>query len=299
MSTGDAFRRDRPEPSGDAAPSGGGRERRNRRPWLLLILLLLLLIVLVVGALILWRSLGGELSGTASASDSIDSSPKPKVTLKNEAGQVSVEGVNSLRKVEFDATKHALGENPAEAKQNASDVPVDVSREGGEISLQTNGGRNTGADYTLRVPAGSTVEVESGAGRVRVQGVDGSVKVVAEAGDVSVSQVKGSVNIEAPKGDVDVADISTDTGQTEIKVGAGDVSLKDLVVGTLETSVEAGDVVLSGRFSGNGRVFVDTGSIEAQIPAEDTRELTLEARVGEVERKDAGDEPSGKKKEGS
>jgi len=46
-------------------------------------------------------------------------------------------------------------------------------------------------------------------------------------------------------------------------------------------------VVLSGRFSGNGRVFVETGTITTRLPAEDTRELTLEANVGEVEREDA------------
>jgi hypothetical protein len=45
-------------------------------------------------------------------------------------------------------------------------------------------------------------------------------------------------------------------------------------------------VIVSGRFSGNGRIFVGTGDITTRLPAEDARELTLEANVGKVERED-------------
>jgi hypothetical protein len=41
---------------------------------------------------------------------------------------------------------------------------------------------------------------------------------------------------------------------------------------------------VSGRFSGSGRVLVETGSIDARIPPEDARELTFETRVGEISR---------------
>jgi hypothetical protein len=67
----------------------------------------------------------------------------------------------------------------------------------------------------------------------------------------------------------------------------GDVSLEDLILGTLEASVEAGDVTFSGRFSGGGRVTVETGDIVARLPPEDTRDLTLETRIGSVLRESA------------
>lgn len=266
--------------------SFGGRERRSGRPWLLVALLALVIIALIVGAMILWRSLGTNLSGTVTTSDSVDTGADPKVTLTNTAGQISVEGVNDLRKVEFEATKHALGKDPSTAKQNAADVQVDIAREGGEVSLQTNGGRGSGADYVLRVPTGASVEVESEAGDVDVTWLNGAVSIVAEAGDVRVSKIKDSVRVEAPQGDVSVSEIKTDTGQTELEVGSGDVDLENLIVGTLEVSVESGDVIVAGRFSGNGRIFVDTGDITTRLPAEDARELTLEANVGKVERED-------------
>ena len=121
--------------------------------------------------------------------------------------------------------------------------------------------------------------------------------MLAEAGDVAVRGAGGDVEIEAPQGDVTVEDVNTDTGQATLEVGSGDVELRDIVVGTLETRVEVGDVNLSGRFSGSGRISVETGSITATLPPEDTRELTLQTTVGKVTREnppgDAGSDDEG------
>jgi DUF4097 and DUF4098 domain-containing protein YvlB len=255
---------------------------------LLLLFALLLLALLAVAAILLWRSLGESISGTSITTDSIDSAgPEPRVRLANAAGQVRVEGVKGSRSVDYEATRYAMAADPAAAKQRASEVPVDISREDSKIVIETDGGEDTGADYTLRVPTGSSVEVESEVGDVEVSGISGNVTVGAEAGDVRVRDVGGDVKVEAPRGEVSVGDVNTDTGSANLEVGVGDVSLEDLILGTLEASVEAGDVTFSGRFSGGGRVTVETGDIVARLPPEDTRDLTLETRIGSVLRESA------------
>ena len=255
---------------------------------LLLSFALLLLGLLAVAAILLWRSLGKSVSGTSIARDSIDSAgPDPRVRLANAAGQVRVEGVKGSRSVDYEATRYAMAADPAAAKQQASEVPVNISREDSKIVIETDGGEDTGADYTLRVPTGSSVEVESEVGDVEVSGISGNVTVGAEAGDVRVRDVGGDVKVEAPRGEVSVGDVNTDTGSANLEVGVGDVSLEDLILGTLEASVEAGDVTFSGRFSGGGRVTVETGDIVARLPPEDTRDLTLETRIGSVLRESA------------
>jgi DUF4097 and DUF4098 domain-containing protein YvlB len=255
---------------------------------LLLLFALLLLALLAVAAILLWRSLGESISGTSITTDSIDSAgPEPRVRLANAAGQVRVEGVKGSRSVDYEATRYAMAADPAAAKQRASEVPVDISREDSKIAIETDGGEDTGADYTLRVPTGSSVEVESEVGDVEVSGISGNVTVGAEAGDVRVRDVGGDVKVEAPRGEVSVGDVNTDTGSANLEVGVGDVSLEDLILGTLEASVEAGDVTFSGRFSGGGRVTVETGDIVARLPPEDTRDLTLETRIGSVLRESA------------
>jgi hypothetical protein len=251
---------------------------------MLALVVVLLVVVLALGVILLLRSLGESVSGTSVTRESIKSGSEPRVRLVNGPGQVSVEGVEDLETVEYEVVRYAQGPDPAAAKRNASEVPVDFSREDSTLVLQTDGGRDTGADYALRVPSGSAVEIESEAGDVQVAGLSSSVTVAAKAGDVEVRGSGGSVTVEAAQGDVTISGMNTETGQAELTVGSGDVALEDLVLGTLEASVEAGDVVLSGRFSGGGRVVVETGSIAARIPPEDTEELYLEARVGDVVR---------------
>jgi DUF4097 and DUF4098 domain-containing protein YvlB len=259
------------------------RGRAFRASPLLLVVGVLILVLLAVAALLLWRSLGDSISGTSVAKDSIDSAgPKPHVRLKNAAGQIRVEGVEDSESVEYEATRYAMGSDPATAKQRASEVPVDISREDSKITIQTDGGRDTGADYALRMPAGGSVEIEAEAGDVEVSDLTGNIQVTAEAGDVTIDGVGGGVDVSVPQGDVTIANVNTDTGGAELEVGSGDVSLENLILGTLEAGVEAGSVTLSGRFSGDGRVSVETGDIIARLPAEDTRDLTLETRIGSV-----------------
>jgi len=300
-------RRSGREVPGGADPTefgpAGERERRRRpgSPLLLAAIVGLLVVVLVFGVILLLRTLGDSVSDTSVTRESIKSGPNPHVRLVNGPGQVRVEGAEDLKAVEYKAVRYARGPDPAAAKQNASEVPVDFSRDDSALVLKTDGGRDTGADYTLRVPARSAVEVESGAGDVQVTGISGNVTVKADAGDVEISNVGGSVTVEAPQGDVNLSGMNTETGQAELTVGSGDVAMQDLVLGTLETSVEAGDVTLSGRFSGSGRVAVGTGSIEARIPFEDAKNLTLETSVGEVVREGAPEgsgEGSGQKSKG-
>jgi hypothetical protein len=271
-----------------APAEGGGRGRLigslGRRVVPLVVGLLLL--ALVVGAVLLWRSYGDRAGGTSVYEDSVESGAEPVVRITNGPGRVRVEGVEKQENVKISAKRYARGSSPASAKENAARVPVDITHDGSTLEISSDGGRGTGADYELKVPSGSTVEVESATGDVEVSDLANDVTIRAQEGDVTVKNVKGSVMIEAPQGDVMVEAVSTETGNAEITVGAGDLDLKDLVIGLMEARVEAGDVNLSGRFSGGGRVFVETGSINARLPSGDAKDLDLETRVGEVTRKD-------------
>ncbi|HEV8044655.1 MAG TPA: DUF4097 family beta strand repeat-containing protein [Rubrobacter sp.] len=264
----------------------GGLSGRPDRGLVPLVVVGLLLLALVIGGILLWLSYGDRAGGASVYEDSIESGPEPALRLLNGLGRVRVEGVEGQESVEISARRYARGRNPAAAKENAADVPVNVASEGSTIEISSDGGRGTGVDYDLRVPPGSTVEVDSEAGDVEVSGLDNTVTVLARSGDVSVEDIQGSIGIESQAGDVTVGSVSTETGNAEINVGSGDLELTDLVVGILEAHVEAGDVALLGRFSGSGSISVETGSIDVRLPSEDAKDLVFEARVGQVSRDD-------------
>lgn len=255
---------------------------------LLMILLLVILVALALGALFAWRSFGSDISGKSVVKDSINSGPNPQVRISNPRGSIRVEGVNDLQSVEFEVTKYAIGSDEDEARRRASEVTSNLSRDGSVFVIEADERRGTGADYTLRIPEDGSVEVESGAGDVSVNGVEGDVRVSAEAGDVTVSETRGSAYVEAQQGDVEISDVRTDAGRAEVEVGVGDLEIENLVVGTLDARVGTGDVILSGRFSGDGVVLVQTGDVVVEVPPEDTAELELKARIGDVVRQNGG-----------
>lgn len=261
------------------------RERSSGSSLLVVVVALLLLALLVAAAVFLWRTLGDEVPGASVARDSIDSGREPRVEITNGSGDVSVDGAGDSEAVDYEVTRYAVAGDSAAARSAASEVPVDVSREGSTVTLGTGGGE-TGADYSVGVPSGGDVEVESEEGDVEVVGLDGDVTVRAQSGDVTVRDVAG----EAGGGDVVVGSVRTDTGNVELAVESGDVSLEDLIVGTLEATVETGDVSLSGSFSGGGRVSVGTGDVTARLPSGNATELDLETLVGQVSREAPGED---------
>ena len=274
------------------------RDRPPRSGTLTILAGLLFLVLLVILAVFLLRMLGDEVPGASVARDSIDSAREPKVSITNGPGDVAVEGTSGPEVVEYEVTRYAVAGDPEAARSAASEVPIDVSREGSTVTLETDGGGETGADYAVRMPAGGDVEVEVEEGDVEVTGLDGSVTVRAESGDVTVRDSAGDVTVEAEQGDVTVGGMRTDTGNLELTVGSGDVTLDDLIVGTLEAAVEAGDVTLSGRFSGEGRVSVETGDITADLPSGDATNLALETVVGGVSRESSDGSQDGERGEG-
>jgi hypothetical protein len=249
----------------------------------------LLLLALVAGVLLLRLSYGDRAGNTSVFEDSIESGSEPVVRLVNGPGRVRIEGVEGSESVDISAKRYARGSSSAAAKENAAEVPVNLSGEGSLLEISSDGGGGVGVDYDLSVPPGSVVEVESEVGDVEVSGLNNNARVRVAGGDVTLEDVRGSITIEAPRGDVAVESSGTETGRAEITIGSGDLHLEDLVIGILESEIEAGDVTLSGRFSGSGSILVETGSIIVRLPSEDARELDLQTRVGEVVRADEQD----------
>ncbi len=126
-----------------------------------------------------------------------------------------------------------------------------------------------------KVPAGRDVELETGGGDVRVNGIEGGVKAKSGGGDLDVEDCHGPVSLTTGGGDIEVERCQ---GSLAVKTGGGDVSVQTCS-GKVECKTGGGDVKLTDCGSG---VHVKTGG--GDIDAEDCRGgVTLLTGGGNVE----------------
>lgn len=79
--------------------------------------------------------------------------------------------------------------------------------------------------YTLHVPSGVTVDVETVNGRIAAQNIDGNVKAATVNGDVAVSTTKGTVNAETVNGSI-IASMASlpDSGNVHLETVNGSIT---------------------------------------------------------------------------
>lgn len=123
-------------------------------------------------------------------------------------------------------------------------------------------GTDVHADVAIGVPAGRSVAVHVGAGKVNATNVNGSLAIDASSADVQVSGGQGSLSVDVGSGTVDVTGAP---GNISIDTGSGDVSL-DLAEAPLELSIDTG-----------------SGDITMRLPASTGARLSLETSGGQIE----------------
>lgn len=133
------------------------------------------------------------------------------------------------------------------------------------------------ADLRMLVPAGRSVTVHQGVGRVQVTNVNGRLQVRAASAAVRAQGTRGSLDVEAGSGALEVRDAQ---GDVAIATGSGAVTLAG-IRGT-RVAVETG----SGRVNGSDvraeELTVDVGSGAVELARVSAREVAVETGSGAV-----------------
>ncbi len=138
------------------------------------------------------------------------------------------------------------------AKENAALVPIEVTRDGETLRIETKypeghgfwGGNsvNVSVDYKLWIPEKASLEVKSVSGDVKVAAIGGAARLGSVSGDVElggaagadVNLVSGNVTVENILGDAYLKTVSGDVKATKVKGSveaesvSGDIELKDV-----------------------------------------------------------------------
>lgn len=98
-------------------------------------------------------------------------------------------------------------------------------------------------DYTVAVPAGVALDVYSVSGRIRVDGVKGSIRFGSVSGSISSVNTPKVEYVRTVSGNVDLGDISHDGNLTLSSVSAN-IDLSGVKARSLDVNTVSGDVRL-------------------------------------------------------
>lgn len=148
----------------------------------------------------------------------------------------------------------------------------------------SGGGTQAWADVRVQVPAGRTVTIHQGVGRVDVANVNGDLRVKGYAASIRAAGTRGTLNLDTGSGGIDVRDAQ---GDISIDTGSGGVHANNVTGRVLD--VDTG----SGGVDGGGirvqRLHVDVGSGGVRLDAVDARDVDIDTGSGSVNLRLAAD----------
>ncbi len=143
---------------------------------------------------------------------------------------------------------------------------------------------------SVQVPAGTSLDVDSGSGDVRAQGTYAAAEIRAGSGDVTLDRAEPS-RITSGSGDVSVAEaailkVTSGSGDvrvgrgsrlTEVRSGSGDIAIEDAADVSFVTG--SGDAII-GSF--DGTVTMSTGSGDLLVRRAEQGEVQARTASGDV-----------------
>lgn len=162
------------------------------------------------------------------------------------------------------------------------------------------GGLEAWADLRVSVPAGRTLAVHLGAGRLTATNVDGRLRLMAASAPVTVNGARGELVLQVGAGAVRLSgiegDLSAETGSGGVEItrargsklcvetGSGDVTASGLEAEQLRVETGSGTVTVELKGSLD-RVDVETGSGDVAItaPANLSADLAMDTASGDID----------------
>jgi hypothetical protein len=267
-------------------------ERSNRNVWIIVIVVLVILCCCVavaaaaaIGLFTSWSfsfdrdwdwdwDLGRE---TERIEESFDVGATPRLEIDSFAGNVTVRAgeANTIRVV---ATKKASN------RSNLDRIEIDWHEQDDGLRIETSHSRRTASNMSVELeitaPAGSRLELDSGAGNIQVEDIAGEMDVHTGAGNVDVQRAEGRVSLDTGAGNITYD--GTPQGNCRVETGAGNITLKLPAEVDVEVELDTGigNVDVSG-FDVDGEV--SRGEVDGIIGSDPQSRIEAHTGAGNID----------------
>lgn len=214
------------------------------------------------------------------------------VTISNVAGSVEVQGW-SRNEVEVTGT---LGDDVEELVFERDDDEIMI-----KVKVPRRGSRDISSKLEVKVPAGSSVrintvsadiDVENVAGEQRLEAVSGDITTAAAGSDIDVKTVSGDVEVggenqpvrtrlNSVSGDIDAEDLA---GEIVAESVSGDIAVTQSAFERASLQTVNGDVVFHARLHGTTRLDIETinGEVDIELAEEISARYDVETFNGHI-----------------
>jgi len=235
-------------------------------------------ILLPLGAVLLPAALMWA-AGEGQIEKSFDTTREPRVSLNNVKGHVLVRGWDkALVHVVYTVASTRM-EVDSEILPNTG--PADKVHFETHLLDATLPASEQGADYTLDVPSGASLDIRNPQGRIRIEGMQADASLQSVGGDISIRDYSGHLTVHSVAGDIEIIRPS---GTVEAYTITGNLHFISPATTKLHGSTTSGRILYEGDFMVRGDYILSaySGDVDIVCPPSASYELSAKTLKGKV-----------------
>ncbi len=234
----------------------------------------------------------------------IDIPASARLIVQNVLGDVRVRGQEGTTQMRVHAEGAIRAESPEQAEQGAGAWAPVIEQRGDVVFVRVaRAGKFASADVDITVPTGISVEIQSTAGDVTVEGTRAAVSVESASGDITVREATDTVRLISASGDIvleraeaDNIDVQTQSGdircdsctsgeELRARTASGDIVAQQLSAKRVSFTSASGDIRLEFRqpFSGEAHLQTASGDVAVSLPQGSYCTVRVISTDGEVQ----------------
>lgn len=237
---------------------------------------------------------------------SIDIPAGARLIVQNVLGDVHVRGTEGTTQMRVHAEGTIRAEALEQAEMTAGAWSPVIEQCGDVVFVRVaRAGKFASADVDITVPTGISVEIQSTAGDVLVEGTRAPVSVESASGDITVREATGKVRLISASGDIAVEHSETESIDTQTQSGdircenctctgaeglrartaSGDLVMRQVSARQVSLTSASGDIRLEfgAPFSGEAHLQTASGDVAIGLPQGSYCTIRVISTDGEVQ----------------